>query len=126
MSSYSATIRKIKGIGEVSVTVELLPHTEFHMRFDPSSPTEVTTPDGNAIEAGPMCLSGARYARHLFPLNNSRIMIKAAKGTLESQDDNDALCIVTILAIGKALQKEELIPEQTFIGHGGSWEKVLE
>ena len=118
MSLFSATIRKKNGIGEISVTVEILPHSEFHMRFDPLSPTEVMTPDGSAIEVEAMCLSGTRYARHFLPLNESRVIIRGAKGIIEPSD-YDAPSIATVLAIGLALQKEELIPEKAFQGYGG-------
>jgi len=119
----SATIRKSDGVGEASVTVEILPHSEFHMKFDPLLPTEVFTPDGGAIEAEPMCLSGARYARHILPLSKSRVVIRGAKGIIGRPLDYDALCIATILAIGVALEQEDLIPKQTFEGYGGLWER---
>jgi len=76
----------------------------------------VIAPEGIQIA----CMSGARYARHLFPLAESTILIRSATGRI-AQRDFEAFSIATAVAIGRALGLESLIPATAFQGVCGSW-----
>ena len=121
MSLFTAGVRKINGEGEVSVTIEVVRGSEFHMKYEPLSPSGVRSTDGHVIEPGPMCLSGARYARRIFPLDQSTVLIRGATGTIGAQD-GQSLAFATVLAIGRALGMEDSIPERAFEGATGKWE----
>lgn len=123
MPTFSATVCKINGTGVASVTVELLPSDELEIRCNLTSPVQVDVTEGKpfeSVEIEVICMSGARYARNVFHMSKSRIVIRAAKGAVAPLDIQ-AFAIATVLAIGRALGKEDLIPAKALEGTSGSW-----
>lgn len=124
MPACSGKVRKIGGEGIASATVEVVPSSMFQVKCDLTFPIQVQDLDGQpfaATEIEVTCMSGASYARHVFPLDSSRVIIRTANGTIERLDI-EAFAIATVLAIGRALARESLIPAKAFQGAFGSWE----
>lgn len=126
MSASSGVVRKIGDEGIASATVEVVPSSQFQVKSDLTTPIQVRDLEGKpfaATEIEITCMSGARYARHVFPLDRSRVIIRTAQGTIAPLDI-EAFAIATVLAIGRALAQEDLIPAKAFQGASGSWEAL--
>lgn len=123
MANRCGTVRKADGDGIATVFVEILPSDRFRVRCDQSATIEVHDLEGKPLSQSDvhiMCMSGARYARHLFPLNTSQIVIRRTAGTVLPEDLH-AFGIATVLAIGCALASENSIPAGCFHGTLGHW-----
>jgi hypothetical protein len=117
-----AEIERFEGKAVASVWVEISRGAGFRVACDPSSSFQVEVLDGVIAPEGIQvaCMSGARYARHLFPLAESTILIRGAVGRI-AQCDFEAFSIATVVAIGRALGLESRIPGTAFQGVFGSW-----
>lgn len=119
-----AYISKVNAQGNVFVCLDILPAEFFQMNCKPLMQSKMIITDGTVVDPEAMCISGVRYAKNIFPLSNSLIVILTVTGIVESQN-LDAISIATVLAIGDALGREDLIPKTIFSGYNGCWEKCF-
>jgi hypothetical protein len=121
-SSGYAEFERLDGKAVASVSVVISRGEGFKVACDPSASFQAEVLDGLIAPEGIQvaCMSGARYARHLFPLAESTILIKGAAGRI-AQCDFEAFSMATVVAIGRALGLENGIPVTAFQGVCGSW-----
>ena len=124
MATSSGKVCKVGGNGQVSVTVEVVAGGGFSAVCELTPPVDVHDLEGKPFEASGievMCKSGARFARHFFPPWDARVVFRAASGCVSELDIGEALGVATVLAIGRALGRENSIPAKAFEGAFGSW-----
>ncbi|HEX4147202.1 MAG TPA: hypothetical protein VHY91_27140 [Pirellulales bacterium] len=121
----SAGIEPVGGDEFASVSVEVVPSDTFHIKCGLEAPIEVEAVDGTVNPAGIeiACMSGARYARHVLPLAESTVVIRGAVGRI-ALANSEGFSIATVLAIGRALGRENQLPAAVFQGAAASWRPV--
>jgi len=124
MSTAYGKIRKVGGVGWATAMVEVVPSSTFQVKCDLLAPVQVQDLEGHPFPAQEIeitCMTGATYARHVVPLSRSRVILRAAQGTVAPRDIQ-AFAIATTLAIARALAAEDSIPAQVFQGDFASWQ----
>ena len=114
MSLYSAKVCKMTGRGNAAVVVDVRRCRGIHAAWQLLAPPQVTALSGehvSATEIETICRSGIDRACQLLDVTDSKFIILAAKGRIASLADLDGFALATMVAVGRALGREDSISE---------------